>query len=101
MDRQQLLNLLSNDPDVIEAVREIARDTRSSRETVAVRTFKRDVAKWTKEMAAETHTNFTAIQNGLYGVLRTKLKLKSMNGLTDDQVPEARELFNQYKQFMA
>lgn len=58
-------------------------------------------SKWTKEMAAETHTNFTAIQNGLYGVLRTKLKLKSMNGLTDDQVPEARELFNQYKQFMA
>lgn len=94
--KEELLELIQHDPDVQNALRDI----KGSRESQKVRKFRRDVAKWVDEVSNGV-VNKNGVQNGLYGTLRLKLGLKSMNGLSDEQLDQAYKVFEEYKQLIA
>lgn len=71
---------------------------RKSRDSDAVQEFRKDIARWV-EQAKNQNVSRMAIQNGLYGAIRLKLGLKSMNALSDNQLPEAREVFEKFKEY--
>lgn len=94
--KEELLDLIQHDSDVRNALRDI----KGTRESQKVRKFRRDVAKWVDEVSNGV-VNKNGVQNGLYGTLRLKLGLKSMNGLSDDQLDQAYKVFEEYKQLIA
>lgn len=95
--KEQLMELLKNDPDVEAQIREKVAEAKADHESPAVKDLKREMVAWVKQATKDTSVNWGTLQNGLYSVLRTKLKLRSVNGLAESQVPEARQIFEQYK----
>lgn len=74
---------------------------RTARTTPAVQGFKQSIQDWLdKSFAKDDYKARNSNKNALYVVLRTKLELGNIQNLTDAQVPEARELFDRYKQLL-
>lgn len=85
-----------------ERVREIVCDELSTfkadRNTPAVREFKRKLEQWLGEMPnKERNANRSAI----YALIKTRLGLISIQKLSDEQVPEATELFEKYRNILS
>lgn len=69
---------------------------RKAKDSEAVRMFRKDIATWV-EQSKNRNVSPMTIQNGLYGAIRLKLGLRSMNALNDDKLPEARKVFEDFK----
>ncbi|MCG4280883.1 hypothetical protein [Lacticaseibacillus saniviri] len=68
---------------------------KAERSTPAVRGFKRELEQWLSQLPSNDRN---ANRSAVYAVIKTRIGLKSIQSLKDEQVPEARELFEQYKQ---
>lgn len=95
INKEELLVLL-DDEDVQEKIKTL----KSLRGTQEVREFKAEISKWIEE-SDESIREKNNVRNSLYGVLKTKLGIKSMNALEDSQVAKTREIFEQYKEFIS
>lgn len=88
---------LENDETVRHAIENISQNARKHRDSEVVHEFRKDIARWV-EQTKNQNVSRMAIQNGLYGAIRLKLGLKSMNALNDTQLPEARAVFQKFKE---
>lgn len=96
-----LIEALKSD-EVQSQFKEMVSEAKALRGSQAVRDFRAEMAKWVQKTAESTaHVNQNGVQSGLYGALRAKLDIKSMNGLEDSQLDKAREIFEQYKELVA
>ncbi|WP_268913965.1 hypothetical protein [Lentilactobacillus sp. SPB1-3] len=95
-DFNQMIIESLKDESIRLEIESICQNVRKSRDSGAIKQFRQDVTNWTglKETSAVSKT---AIQNGLYGAIRLKIGIKSMNSLTDDLLPEAQRAFEQFK----
>lgn len=90
-----------------ERIREIAQtvyeDQKSSRTTPEVRKFKQDVENWLHDCfpSDNDRQGRNSNRNGLYAVLRTRLDLNNIQNLRDEQIPEARQIFDEYKHLLS
>lgn len=57
---------------------------------------RKDIAIWVEESKKQNVSQMT-IQNGLYGAIRLKFGLRLMNALDNDKLPEARKVFENFK----
>lgn len=90
-----------------ERVREIAQtvyeNQKGSRTTHEVRKFKQDIENWLRDSFPNDsdRQGRNSNRNGLYAVLRTRLDLNSIQNLRDEQIPEARQIFDEYKHLLS
>lgn len=56
--------------------------------------FKREVDDWLQKHT----TQWNSHKQGFNALLRERFDMRNVQNMTDEQVPEARELFEQYKQ---
>lgn len=96
MTKEEFMQMLK-DPDVRDEIREM-KSERGSREVLD---FKEKMKDWIEEKSDGTINGRSAVRSGLYGVLRLKLGLKSMNSLSDEQLDQAYEVFEEYKQLVS
>jgi DNA phosphorothioation-dependent restriction protein DptG len=88
-------------------VREIAQavfdDRKGSRATPEVRKFKQEVENWLRDSfpSDNDRQGRNSNRNGLYAVLRTRLDLNNIQNLRDEQIPEARQIFDEYKHLLS
>jgi hypothetical protein len=61
--------------------------------------FRDEVKAWSRGINATAHFSASFV-DGYNLLLRYRLQLKNVANLKDEQVPEARELFEQYKQLI-
>lgn len=78
---------------------------KAQRNSPEVRAFNQELHAWAeKEVPGdrdyETQKKRRNLVDGFKAALKVKLNLKTINSLTEDQVPEARKLFEQYKQLL-
>lgn len=70
---------------------------KAERSSAAVRAFKRDLEQWLGEMPnKERNANRSAV----YALIKTRLGLRSIQALSDDQVADAENLLNGYKKLL-
>jgi hypothetical protein len=72
---------------------------RKSRDSDAVRDFRKEVSKWAEDVSNDDRNQQTTL-NSLYGAIKLKLGIRSMNSLDDDMLPTARSVFEQYKRLV-
>ena len=96
MTKEEFMQMLK-DPDVRDEIREM-KSERGSREVLD---FKEKMKDWIEEKSDGIINGRSAVRSGLYGVLRLKLGLKSMNSLSDEQLDQAYEVFEEYKQLVS
>jgi DNA phosphorothioation-dependent restriction protein DptG len=90
-----------------ERVREIAQtvyeNQKGSRTTPEVRKFKQDIENWLRDSFPNDsdRQGRNSNRSGLYAVLRTRLDLSNIQNLRDGQIPEARQIFDEYKHLLS
>lgn len=92
---------LLQDPEFRQTVRDEL-GQRNSHTTPAVQAFKQDIQAWLdKSFAKDDYKARNGNRNALYVVLRTKLGLGNIQNLRDGQIPEARQIFDEYKHLLS
>lgn len=99
MDQKEFNQMLieaMKDESVRLEIENICQNVRKPKDSKAIREFRQNVAKWV-ELKHSDHVSKNTIQNGVYGAIRLKLGIKSMNSITDDLLPQAQQAFEQFK----
>ncbi|MFT8409868.1 MAG: hypothetical protein ABF743_11065 [Schleiferilactobacillus perolens] len=91
-----------------ERIREIVREeiakNRTNHRTPKVQEFNNEMDKWFKDQYPGKDFDGIKVrnnaENGLKAAIKTKLQLKNILSLSDEQVAEAREIFERYKHLL-